>query len=114
MKRLLYSKKAAPYLFVLPFVITLLVFWAVPIGRSFVMSFQELLYGQASFIGLRNYERMLGDRVFWQAVGNSFRYMCSRWSCSFRSRWCSPRSSTPRSEATASRTCSRRRCSSPL
>lgn len=75
MKRLLYSKKAAPYLFVLPFVITLLVFWAVPIARSFMMSFQELLYGQTTFIGLRNYERMLGDRVFWQAVGNSFRYM---------------------------------------
>jgi len=75
MKQLLYSKKAAPYLFVLPFVITLLVFWAVPIGRSFAMSFQELLYGQATFIGLRNYERMIGDRVFWQAVGNSFRYM---------------------------------------
>lgn len=75
MKRLLYSKKAAPYLFVLPFVITLLVFWAVPIVRSFMMSFQELLYGQATFIGFRNYERMVGDRVFWQAVGNSFRYM---------------------------------------
>jgi arabinosaccharide transport system permease protein len=75
MKRLLYSKKAAPYLFVLPFVITLLVFWAVPIARSFMMSFQELLYGQANFIGLKNYERMVGDRVFWQAVGNSFRYM---------------------------------------
>lgn len=75
MKRLLYSKKAAPYLFVLPFVITLLVFWAVPIARSFMMSFQELLYGQTNFIGLKNYERMVGDRVFWQAVGNSFRYM---------------------------------------
>lgn len=75
MKRLLYSKKAAPYLFVLPFVITLLVFWAVPIARSFLMSFQELLYGQTTFIGLRNYERMVGDRVFWQAVSNSFRYM---------------------------------------
>lgn len=75
MKRLLYSKKAAPYLFVLPFVITLLLFWAIPIGRSFVLSFHEVLYGQEAFIGARNYERMLGDRVFWQAMGNSFRYM---------------------------------------
>ena len=75
MKRLLYSKKAAPYLFVLPFVITLLLFWAIPIGRSFVLSFHEVLYGQETFIGARNYERMLGDRVFWQAMGNSFRYM---------------------------------------
>ena len=75
MKRLLYSKKAAPYLFVLPFVITLLLFWAIPIGRSFVLSFHEVLYGQENFIGARNYERMLGDHVFWQAMGNSFRYM---------------------------------------
>ncbi|MGO1411250.1 MULTISPECIES: carbohydrate ABC transporter permease [unclassified Microbacterium] len=75
MKRLLYSKKAAPYLFVLPFIITLLVFWAVPVGRSFVMSFHEVLYGQESFVGVANYERMVGDRVFWQAMWNSFRYM---------------------------------------
>jgi len=75
MKRLLYSKKAAPYLFVLPFIITLLVFWAVPVGRSFIMSFHEVLYGQESFVGISNYERMIGDRVFWQAMWNSFRYM---------------------------------------
>lgn len=75
MKRLLYSKKAAPYLFVLPFIVTLLVFWAVPVGRSFVMSFHEVLYGQESFVGLANYQRMIGDRVFWQAMWNSFRYM---------------------------------------
>ncbi len=75
MKRLLYSKKAAPYLFVLPFIITLLVFWAVPVGRSFFMSFHEVLYGQESFVGVANYERMVGDRVFWQAMWNSFRYM---------------------------------------
>lgn len=74
-KRLLYSKKLAPYIFVLPFVITLLVFWIVPIGRSFLMSFQEVLYGEGRYIGLTNYERMLGDRVFWTAMWNSFRYM---------------------------------------
>lgn len=75
MKRLLYSKKVAPYLFVLPFILTLLLFWAVPIGRSFMLSFHELMYGQETFIGLRNYERMVGDRVFWKAMGNSLRYM---------------------------------------
>lgn len=75
MKRLLYSKKAAPYLFVAPFIVTLLLFWAIPIARSFVLSFHEVLYGQETFVGIQNYERMLGDRVFWQAMGNSFRYM---------------------------------------
>lgn len=75
MKKLLYSKRLAPYLFVLPFVITLAVFWMLPIGRSFVLSFQEVLYGQGTFIGTANYERMFRDRVFWQAMWNSVRYM---------------------------------------
>ncbi|GAA4722642.1 arabinosaccharide transport system permease protein [Promicromonospora umidemergens] len=75
MKQLLYSKKLAPYLFILPFLVTLAVFWVVPLGRSFVMSTQEVLYGQATFIGLGNYERLWGDRIFWQALFNSLRYM---------------------------------------
>lgn len=74
-KQLLYSKRLAPYLFILPFLVTLAVFWVVPLGRSFVMSTQEVLYGQATFIGLGNYERLWGDRIFWQALFNSLRYM---------------------------------------
>lgn len=75
MKQLLYSKKLAPYLFILPFLVTLAVFWVVPLGRSFVMSTQEVLYGQATFIGLDNYDRLWRDRIFWQALYNSLRYM---------------------------------------
>ncbi|WP_275003493.1 carbohydrate ABC transporter permease [Promicromonospora iranensis] len=74
MKQLLYSKRLAPYLFILPFLVTLAVFWIVPLGRSFVMSTQEVLYGQATFIGLDNYERLWRDRIFWQALYNSLRY----------------------------------------
>jgi arabinosaccharide transport system permease protein len=73
-KQLLYSKRLAPYLFILPFLVTLAVFWIVPLGRSFVMSTQEVLYGQATFIGLDNYERLWRDRIFWQALYNSLRY----------------------------------------
>jgi arabinosaccharide transport system permease protein len=36
-RRLLYSQKLAPYLFVLPFVATLALFWIIPVARSFVM-----------------------------------------------------------------------------
>ena len=75
MKQLLYSKKLAPYFFILPFLITLAVFWVIPLGRSFVMSTQEVLYGQATFIGAENYERLWRDRIFWQALFNSLRYM---------------------------------------
>ncbi|MFD7026035.1 carbohydrate ABC transporter permease [Promicromonospora sukumoe] len=75
MKQLLYSKRLAPYFFILPFLVTLAVFWVVPLGRSFVMSTQEVLYGQSTFIGLANYERLWQDRIFWQALFNSLRYM---------------------------------------
>ncbi len=75
MKQILYSKRLAPYIFILPFLVTLAVFWVVPLGRSFVMSTQEVLYGQATFIGADNYERLFRDQIFWQAMFNSLRYM---------------------------------------
>jgi arabinosaccharide transport system permease protein len=74
-KQILYSKKLAPYFFILPFLVTLAVFWVVPVSRSVVMSMQEVLYGQATFIGLDNYERLWRDRIFWKALYNSMRYM---------------------------------------
>ena len=74
-KDLLYSQKLAPYFFIAPFVITLLAFWAVPLIRTFVMSTQEVLFGEAAFVGTDNYERLWRDRVFWQALFNSARYM---------------------------------------
>lgn len=75
MKQLLYSQRLAPYLFVAPFIVTLLAFWMIPIARSFVMSTQEVLYGQATYIGMDNYVQLWNDRVFWQAMFNSVRYM---------------------------------------
>lgn len=75
LKNVLYSQRLAPYFFIAPFVITLLVFWAVPLVRTFVMSTQEVVFGQSSFVGAENYERLWNDRVFWQALYNSVRYM---------------------------------------
>ena len=74
-KSLLYSQRWAPYLFIAPFVITLLAFWTVPLVRTFLMSTQEVLFGEASFVGADNYQRLVGDRIFWQALFNSTRYM---------------------------------------
>ncbi|MBO3664640.1 carbohydrate ABC transporter permease [Microbacterium stercoris] len=75
MKRMLYSAKAAPYLFVLPFILTFGIFWAYPLVNSVIMSTQDILPGQVTSVGLANYERIVGDRLFWLAMGNSFRYM---------------------------------------
>lgn len=75
MKKLLYNQRLAPYLFILPFLLTLVIFWLVPVARSVVMSFQEVLYGRATFIGTANYDRLWRDQVFWKAMFNSIRYM---------------------------------------
>lgn len=75
MKKFLYSKKTAPYMFILPFVLTFLIFWIVPLTKSGIMSFQKILPGQTEFIGFENYKRLFGDRIFFVAVKNSFRYM---------------------------------------
>ncbi len=74
-KSLLYSQRFAPYLFIAPFVITLLAFWMVPLARTFQMSTQEVLFGEATFIGADNYQRLWNDRIFWKALFNSTRYM---------------------------------------
>ena len=75
LKNLLYNPRLAPYFFIAPFVITLLAFWMVPLARTFQMSTQEVLFGETSFIGADNYERLWDDRIFWQALFNSTRYM---------------------------------------
>ena len=74
-RRLLYSQRAAPYLFIAPFVITLLVFWLLPLVRTFLLSTQDVVFGQSAFVGLDNYQRLWEDRLFWKAMFNSARYM---------------------------------------
>ena len=74
MKKFFYSTKAAPVVFICPFVLTVVVFWLLPIGKSVMMSFQNVLQGQEEWIGLRNYRQLLNDRVFRIAVGNTFKF----------------------------------------
>ncbi|MGC3994517.1 MAG: sugar ABC transporter permease [Propionicimonas sp.] len=75
MRKFLYSPKVAPYVFVLPFILTVAIFWASPLVKSGIMSTQHIVAGSVENVGLRNYERILGDRLFWLALWNSFRYM---------------------------------------
>ncbi|MBA9087600.1 arabinosaccharide transport system permease protein [Fontibacillus solani] len=75
-KRFLYSQKVAPYVFVLPFILVFLIFWAYPLGSSLTMSFQKMTLGQeAQWIGFDNYTKLMGDTVFLKAVINSAIYM---------------------------------------
>jgi len=68
LKKILYSEKWAPYIFVLPFVLSLLVFFLWPMITTIIMSFQEVIsLNNTRFIGLRNYERLF-DVHFYNAL----------------------------------------------
>ena len=74
-KKVFYSQKVAPYVFVLPFVLSLIIFWAYPLISGITMSFQEISFSKREFIGLTNYQKLFRDKFFIQAVTNSVEYM---------------------------------------
>jgi arabinosaccharide transport system permease protein len=74
LKQLLGSEKVAPYVFALPFIVSILVFFVYPIVSTVTMSFQEVVPGQTHFIGLKNYRIMLSNKQFYIAIKNSIIY----------------------------------------
>ncbi|WP_059054154.1 carbohydrate ABC transporter permease [Paenibacillus senegalimassiliensis] len=67
------SQKIAPYVFVFPFLLSFVLFFAYPLVSAGVMSFQEVLPGEVSFVGLDNY-KALWNEDFGAALYNSSRY----------------------------------------
>ncbi|HKM42785.1 MAG TPA: sugar ABC transporter permease [Limnochordia bacterium] len=74
MMAFLYDQKVAPYVFILPFVLTFLIFFIYPVFTTIQMSFQDILPGMVTNVGFKNYQRLLGDRIFRTAVSNSLLY----------------------------------------
>ncbi|MEA5016890.1 MAG: sugar ABC transporter permease [Candidatus Limiplasma sp.] len=63
------------YILVSPWIIGFIVFTAYPLFTSIFYSFTNWnLFEPWKFIGLRNYERLMGDSMFWRAVSNTFYY----------------------------------------
>ena len=60
---------AAAVGFLSPMAIGVLLFIALPAGLSIVMSLCEVTFGGVTFVGLANYQRMLGDPLFWRSLG---------------------------------------------
>lgn len=73
-KRFLYSQKAAPYVFILPFVLTFFIFFAYPIVSTIMMSFQRVAGDNTTFVGLKNYKTLMNP-VFYKSLKNSIFYM---------------------------------------
>lgn len=71
------SNERVGYLFILPSFLHLLVFLVIPLVFSLYLSFTDWnkpSLANAPFIGLKNFEFMLGDTRFWQAMKNSAYY----------------------------------------
>lgn len=74
-KKIFYSQKAAPYVFVLPFILSFSFFWIYPLCSTVTMSFQDIKPTGAEWIGFANFVKLSKDTVFRTAVLNSFEYM---------------------------------------
>ena len=74
-KNFLYSQKVAPYVFVVPFILSFAFFWIYPLITAFTMSFQDIGAIKSEWIGFANYAKLLKDNVFHIAVMNSVKYM---------------------------------------
>lgn len=74
-KNILYSQKVAPYVFIVPFILSFAFFWIYPLITSFTMSFQDIGAIKSDWVGIKNYTKLLKDKVFITAVWNSTRYM---------------------------------------
>ncbi len=74
-KKFLYSQKAAPYVFVLPFILSFAFFWVYPLCSTITMSFQDIKPTGTEWVGLKNFSKLMKDTVFHTAILNSFEYM---------------------------------------
>ncbi len=74
-KKLLYSQKIAPFVFSLPFCLSLLIFWLYPLVTGILMSFQTVDFGVTQWVGLQHYTKLAKDPFFRTAVLNSVEYM---------------------------------------
>ncbi|MBE7709837.1 MAG: sugar ABC transporter permease [Cyanobacteria bacterium SIG32] len=72
-----YYGKYAPYLFLLPAILLLVVFFFIPFFQTVILSFQD--YGNsiynATFVGLQNYIALFKNPIFYKVLANTFIYL---------------------------------------
>lgn len=65
------------YLFALPYVVFVLAFVAYPLIFSIVLVFNRWnIVTPMQWVGLKNFERMIGDPLFYKAIGNTLIFLC--------------------------------------
>ena len=72
-----YYGKYAPYLFILPAAVILIVFFFIPFFQTFGLSFLDYssnLYNP-NFVGFENYTKLLHNPIFYKVLWNTFLYL---------------------------------------
>lgn len=72
-----YYKKYVPYLFILPAIAILTVFFFIPFFQTIGLSFYDYsnsIYNP-NFVGLKNYTDILHSGLFYQVMGNTFLFL---------------------------------------
>ena len=72
-----YYGKYAPYLFLLPAGLLLVIFFFIPFFQTIILSFQDYTYDiyNASYVGLQNYIKLFQNPVFYKVLVNTFIYL---------------------------------------
>ena len=76
MKRLIKNKQdGTAMLFIVPSLILVTLFIFYPMAQSFITSFQTGVGNNMRFTGIDNYTRLLSDKTFHKALGNTILYL---------------------------------------
>ena len=76
MKRLIKNKQdGTAMLFIIPSLILVTLFIFYPMAQSFLTSFQTGVGNNMRFTGIDNYTRLLSDKTFHKALGNTILYL---------------------------------------
>lgn len=70
-----FREKAVPYLFILPFLLSFLAFFLMPVVYSFVISLMKYKgYGAMKYVGFDNYTRLFNYNAMWNSLLNTLQY----------------------------------------
>src|SRR3990172_9599193 len=80
-KKYFRSGISAAYFFLAPAMISIFVFFFIPVIAAFIISFTDFdiyylgNYSNLRFIGLKNYSDLLGNELFWTSLRNTFYFV---------------------------------------
>ncbi|MEK3853907.1 carbohydrate ABC transporter permease [Cytobacillus sp. FSL H8-0458] len=74
-RKTLITPKNAPYFFIGPSLILIIIFTIYPVISSFILSFQEVRGAEKTFVGFANYTRLFHDPVFYKSLLNTFQIL---------------------------------------